>query len=130
MMRVKINNFNFNVDLLGSKIWVWPRRPKPDDRINKNRTAENKNQTAEYLLAIVPTQYIMLLDSPLLYTPYYILGVRGRHLFIFGRSVFYLFSRLVNNSAVWFSIYSAVWIRPYVEVRKIWLLFAHTFWQP
>ena len=38
---------------------------------------------------------------------------------IFGRSVFYLFGRLVNNSAVQFSIYSAVWIRPYVEVR-IW----------
>ena len=36
---------------------------------------------------------------------------------IFGRSVFYLFGRLVNNSAVQFSIFSAVWIRPYVEVR-------------
>ena len=36
---------------------------------------------------------------------------------IFGRSVFYLFGRLVNNSAVRFSIFSAVWIRPYVEVR-------------
>ena len=35
---------------------------------------------------------------------------------IFGRSVFYLFGRLVNNSAVQFSIFSAVWIRPYVEV--------------
>ena len=34
---------------------------------------------------------------------------------IFGRLVFYLFGRLVNNSAVLFSIYSAVWIRPYVE---------------
>ena len=38
---------------------------------------------------------------------------------IFGRLVFYLFGRLVNNSAVRFSIYSAVWIRPYVEVRKL-----------
>ena len=32
-------------------------------------------------------------------------------------NVFYLFCRLVNNSAVQFSIFSAVWIRPYVEVR-------------
>ena len=36
---------------------------------------------------------------------------------IFGHLVFYLFGHLVNNSAVRFSIYSAVWIRPYVEVR-------------
>ena len=38
---------------------------------------------------------------------------------IFGRSVFYLFGRLVNKSAIRFSIFSAVWIRPYVEVH-VW----------
>ena len=31
----------------------------------------------------------------------------------FGHSVLYIFVRLVTNSVVWFSIYSAVWIRPY-----------------
>ena len=41
---------------------------------------------------------------------------------IFGRSVFYLFSRLVNNSDVRFYIFLAVWIRPYVEVRLLSLL--------
>ena len=35
----------------------------------------------------------------------------------FGHSVFDLFSRLVKNSAVWFCIYSAVWIRLYGQVR-------------
>ena len=38
---------------------------------------------------------------------------------IFGRLVFYLFGRLVNNSAIQFSIFSAIWIRPYVEVRSV-----------
>ena len=35
----------------------------------------------------------------------------------FGRSVSYLFGRLVNYSAFQFSIYSAIWIRPSVPVR-------------
>ena len=45
----------------------WPRRPNPDGRINKNRMAEKKprwpnrtaefDETAEYILAIVPTHY-------------------------------------------------------------------------
>ena len=35
----------------------------------------------------------------------------------FGRSVFYLFGRLVKYSAVQFSIYLVVWIRPTVQVR-------------
>ena len=29
----------------------------------------------------------------------------------------YLFSHLVKNSAIWFSIYSALWIRPIGQVR-------------
>ena len=35
----------------------------------------------------------------------------------FGQSVFYLLGRLVKYSAVPFSIYSAVWIRPSGQVR-------------
>ena len=35
----------------------------------------------------------------------------------FGRSVLYLLGRLVKYSAVQFSIYSALWIRPTVHVR-------------
>ena len=35
----------------------------------------------------------------------------------FGRSVFYLFSCMVKYPAVRFSIYLAVWIRPYGQVR-------------
>ena len=50
------------------------------------------------------------------------LGSQGQHIQIFGRlvkfghSVLYLFGCLIKNLAVRFSIYSAVWIRPYGQV--------------
>ena len=44
------------------------------------------------------------------------LGFFGRMVKL-GHLVFYLFSRLVLFLAVRFSIYSAVWIRPFGQVR-------------